>query len=481
MSSSGASTTYLRAVTEALEREGWKVRGDDTGRLFRLTWTSKATGREFFLVLDLRAGFIEDPALWVKAALDAAAWDMVPWSGGTHRDQQSYVAHDLREFRNGPQARLPKVVRTAVASVVPASIDTRFVADWYRLNYPEDELGEGIDPALTFDAATDALALGPGFYDVLGVTDSFVRERVFEQISRRERCSYGKVYEAWLTCTPLGYDELVAWYRETGARLADLGREWPACWGGQYRLGDSGLYVSEADARTVLRSKYDLDLYICMAVAEADTGEDGLVEVGAHMRDKAWLSRKAELDPCDDGFCYVEPENPLSEFSRPELVELRSSRPDLFSEDDMRRYPELALASYEAGERVRIGGEPTWCSRVAGLCGVRTESELESYFCEEPALADDRAGGASCADWIHQMQRTKDLVPLFGYKLGTRVADSMDGLAEDTVVGVPWKDEVDDVWRQPVEDQEGYRYDPVVDDLYSAPAEPKRAREEDCR
>ncbi len=38
--------------------------------------------------------------------------------------------------------------------------------------YPDDGLGASIDPQMTFDRALDAVALGSGFYDALGVGDS---------------------------------------------------------------------------------------------------------------------------------------------------------------------------------------------------------------------------------------------------------------------------------------------------------------------
>lgn len=71
------------------------------------------------------------------------------------------------------------------------------VRDWYLETYPEDTLGEDIEPGLTFADAAEAVPEGSAFYDVLGVGDSLVRERVFAEIAARESLTYGQVYGAW--------------------------------------------------------------------------------------------------------------------------------------------------------------------------------------------------------------------------------------------------------------------------------------------
>lgn len=63
--------------------------------------------------------------------------------------------------------------------------------------------GAGIDPSLTFDDALAAVPSGGGFYDVLGVGDSLVRERVFRELSDRGDIDYGTIYDSWITGTPV--------------------------------------------------------------------------------------------------------------------------------------------------------------------------------------------------------------------------------------------------------------------------------------
>ena len=77
------------------------------------------------------------------------------------------------------------------------------VRDWYMQEYPLDGLGERINPALTFEDALGAASLGSAFYDELGVGDSIVRERVFQELADRNGVDYDAIYEAWLYKKPV--------------------------------------------------------------------------------------------------------------------------------------------------------------------------------------------------------------------------------------------------------------------------------------
>lgn len=78
-----------------------------------------------------------------------------------------------------------------------ATLDSK-VKEWYMETYPSDELGADIDGSLTFNEALSAMQGGKDIYDVLGVGDSLVRERVFEGLSDASGKSYGEVYSIWL-------------------------------------------------------------------------------------------------------------------------------------------------------------------------------------------------------------------------------------------------------------------------------------------
>lgn len=197
-----ASPSYRSAVIDALGKAGWKVCGNDAGDLFSLSYRSPQTDREFAVVLNMRGKDTDAPSAWIQAAMDATTDDSVLWNGGTNRDNLNLVYHDINRFKDGMRRELPEVVKQAVVSVVPEGYDDNLVRDWFMRNYPDDQLGEEIDPDLTFDGALRAVARGDGFYDALGVGDSIVRNLVFDELAARTGLSYGDIYERWLNQTP---------------------------------------------------------------------------------------------------------------------------------------------------------------------------------------------------------------------------------------------------------------------------------------
>ncbi|MER2008816.1 MAG: hypothetical protein ABS939_15300 [Psychrobacillus sp.] len=69
------------------------------------------------------------------------------------------------------------------------------VKRWYTDIYPTDELGKEIDDNLTFvKLASDV----NNVYQLLGVWDSVVRERVFTRLSELMNEDYDYVYQLWL-------------------------------------------------------------------------------------------------------------------------------------------------------------------------------------------------------------------------------------------------------------------------------------------
>lgn len=75
------------------------------------------------------------------------------------------------------------------------------VRDWYMQEYPTDELGAMISHDATFADAWQHLGTyqGKDVYDVLGVGDSTVRERVFNSMCERVGCDYEQVYDKWVS------------------------------------------------------------------------------------------------------------------------------------------------------------------------------------------------------------------------------------------------------------------------------------------
>lgn len=72
------------------------------------------------------------------------------------------------------------------------------IKDWYIKNYPSDDLGEEINNDKTFNDIWNAIHNDVDVYSVLGVSDSIVRERVFEKLAEINGVEYGYVYNKWL-------------------------------------------------------------------------------------------------------------------------------------------------------------------------------------------------------------------------------------------------------------------------------------------
>lgn len=70
--------------------------------------------------------------------------------------------------------------------------------DFYRECYPTDtEMIEQINRNATFQDAFECLQVGFNFYAFLGVSDSIVRERVFDALATLMGCSYEHIYYQW--------------------------------------------------------------------------------------------------------------------------------------------------------------------------------------------------------------------------------------------------------------------------------------------
>lgn len=67
---------------------------------------------------------------------------------------------------------------------------------WYLAAYPDDTLGADIPERVTMGDLIDSVARHTDFYEALGVGDSLIRERFFEEIANRLSVSYGDVYDS---------------------------------------------------------------------------------------------------------------------------------------------------------------------------------------------------------------------------------------------------------------------------------------------
>lgn len=66
----------------------------------------------------------------------------------------------------------------------------------YCMAYPTDKLGEKIRENATVESV---LKTPWRVYDITGVGDSLMRERIFDIVSRRKKITYNSIYDAWLS------------------------------------------------------------------------------------------------------------------------------------------------------------------------------------------------------------------------------------------------------------------------------------------
>ena len=72
------------------------------------------------------------------------------------------------------------------------------IREFYVNNYPSDDMGDGINPAATFDGLVRILNAGGDVYEYMNVYDSIIRERCFEKLSLILGCEYDVIYKKWL-------------------------------------------------------------------------------------------------------------------------------------------------------------------------------------------------------------------------------------------------------------------------------------------
>lgn len=71
--------------------------------------------------------------------------------------------------------------------------------------YPTDDMGAELNGSLTFSELVAGDTFDQDIYEVLGVGDSLVRERVFQETASRTGASYQDVYEYFIEGHPLPY------------------------------------------------------------------------------------------------------------------------------------------------------------------------------------------------------------------------------------------------------------------------------------
>lgn len=69
--------------------------------------------------------------------------------------------------------------------------------NWYIENFPTDDLGNEINPDATFQDLLDALEFWWDVYEIIGVGDSVIRERLFAGLAEIMGMNYEHIYEKW--------------------------------------------------------------------------------------------------------------------------------------------------------------------------------------------------------------------------------------------------------------------------------------------
>ena len=72
------------------------------------------------------------------------------------------------------------------------------IKNWYTHYYETDELGQEINSMATFNDLHKALLEGKDVYEVIGVGDSLVSDRLFDELAILLGVSYEVVYNMWL-------------------------------------------------------------------------------------------------------------------------------------------------------------------------------------------------------------------------------------------------------------------------------------------
>jgi len=72
------------------------------------------------------------------------------------------------------------------------------IKEYYIENFPTDELALELNETPTFSGLLNQLIVGGDVYRYIGVSDSVIRERLFERLAEELEVNYDYVYNLWL-------------------------------------------------------------------------------------------------------------------------------------------------------------------------------------------------------------------------------------------------------------------------------------------
>ena len=73
--------------------------------------------------------------------------------------------------------------------------------EYYTRTYKSDELGEELNNNVTFVDLFECLDNYQDVYDLIGVYDSLLRERLFEKLAQMMCVEYDYIYNQWIRCS----------------------------------------------------------------------------------------------------------------------------------------------------------------------------------------------------------------------------------------------------------------------------------------
>ena len=71
------------------------------------------------------------------------------------------------------------------------------IKEWYGETYKSDELKDYINEGVTFQQLKEVMSQGGDVYDLIGVGDSLIRERLFYGLADRENVEIGEIYDLY--------------------------------------------------------------------------------------------------------------------------------------------------------------------------------------------------------------------------------------------------------------------------------------------
>lgn len=199
----------LPEVIDAFESCGWYVTDCKDGTYEISADEGDLTSCEFTLMVDMRDKDADSPKVWAtEVRRSAESFDIdeeVELWAQADRDSRPAIAdymEDLLAFQKGPLRFLEKFLPDTLSSI---QMDEGTVRDWYMAAYPTDDMGAELNGSLTFSELVAGDTFDQDIYEVLGVGDSLVRERVFQETASRTGASYQDVYEYFIEGHPLPY------------------------------------------------------------------------------------------------------------------------------------------------------------------------------------------------------------------------------------------------------------------------------------